>query len=50
MAKKHKPDEERARETAHDIRVDNLPQEEVVKRIVALIEEVRVETANQYEL
>jgi hypothetical protein len=49
MAKQQKTDEERAREIAYDARVKELPQEEVVKLIVALIEDVRHETFKQYE-
>lgn len=45
-----KTDEERAREIAYDARVKGLPQEEVVKLIVALIEEVRHETFKQHEM
>ena len=43
-------DEERAREIVYDARVKGLTQEELIKRIVALIEEVRYETFKQYEM
>ena len=48
MSKPQKTDEERAREIAYDARVKGLSQEEIVKLIVALIEEVRYETFKQY--
>lgn len=48
--KKVEKDEVRARRIAYDIRVNNMTQEQVVLVLIRLMEDVRSETHDQYEM